>query len=126
METSYKVKFRFVIGFIFTFFILGLVIEYKFGIIKDIQNDRNEKIWYKPLPEFPSSFNNKAGLSSNKFLDLPLNEDEKLFWRESLRNRILNEINGESMVNWLASPSSPAVAPWLAFRCATPPRSPMP
>ncbi len=95
METSYKVKFRFVIGFIFTFFILGLVIEYKFGVIKNIQNDRNEKIWYKPLPEFPSSFNNKAGLSSNKFLDLPLNEDEKLFWRESLRNRILNEINGE-------------------------------
>ena len=88
METSYKVKLRFVIGFILTFFILGLVIEYKFGIIKDIQNDRNEKVWYKPLPDFPSSFNNKVGLNSNKFIDLPLNEDEKVFWREIFRNRI--------------------------------------
>tara|TARA_B100002051_G_C16703125_1_gene622156 strand:- start:370 stop:1476 length:1107 start_codon:yes stop_codon:yes gene_type:complete len=92
---SNRVKLRFVIGLIFTFFILGLVIEYKIGIIKDIQNDRNEKIWYKPLPEFPSSFNNKAGLSSNKFIEFPLNEDEKFFWRKTLRNRILNEINGE-------------------------------
>ena len=92
---SNRVKLRFVIGLIFTFFILGLVIEYKIGIIKDIQNDRNEKIWYKPLPEFPSSFNNKAGLSSNKFMEFPLNEDEKFFWRKILRNRILNEINGE-------------------------------
>ena len=87
------IKFRFVIWFYIDFYI-GTGYGHKFGIIKIFKRDRNEKIWIT-LPEFPSSFNNKAGLSSNKFIDLPSNEDEKFFWRESLRNRILNEINGE-------------------------------
>ena len=88
-------KFLFITILVFCFFILGSILEYKLGVIKEIQYNRNAKIWYKPLPEFPSKFNNKSGLNTQILEDLPLNDNDKSVWRESVRKRIYKDIKGE-------------------------------
>ena len=90
-----KNKFLFITILVFLFFILGSIFEYKLGVIKEIQDNRNAKIWYKPLPDFPSKFNNKSGLNPQIIEDFSINNDNKAVWRESVRKRILKDLKGE-------------------------------
>lgn len=90
-----KTKFFFIYILLIAFFILGASFEYKLGIIKDIQFNRNAKIWFKPLPEFPSKFNQKAGIRSKSSEKYPLNSNDRNIWQANIRERVQAELKGE-------------------------------
>jgi len=94
-----KKKLLFTIILVFCFFILGSISEYKLNTIKKIQYNRNAKIWFKPLPEFPSQFNNKFGLNQQALEDIPLSEVDKSVWRKNVRKRIHKDLKGDLFPN---------------------------